>query len=114
MITTDAMVHIEASSTDPLTTTAGEPTFYSRFNGTPNNHIDNREPLGSVWDARYLNGGIFTGGSHLRVWRDPVVNPAAVACGGTPAGFPLSMREIVAFDEQENIAYSPAGGGWPP
>lgn len=109
-VTTDAMVHIEASSTNPLVITPGNPTFYSRFNGTPNNHIDNREPLSSVWDTRYLNGGAFTGGTRIKVWRDPVVNPTPVACGGMPTGMPFGMREIVALDEQETIAFSPTAG----
>ncbi|MES2935045.1 MAG: hypothetical protein V4805_16325 [Pseudomonadota bacterium] len=112
-VTTDAMVHIESSSFPGPAITAGNPTFYSRFNGVTNN-IDLREPLSSVWDMRYLNGGGFTGGTRAVVWRDPVVNPAPVACGGgLPTGFPFTMREIVAWDEQETIAYSPNSGGEP-
>lgn len=112
-VTTDAMVHIEASMADPLTATQGNPTFYSRFNALPGNNIDYREPLSSVWNTRYVNSGFLTGGTRLRVWRDPVVTPTPVACGGLPAAFPLGMRELAAFDEQEQVAVSPLTAGFP-
>ena len=47
-------------------------TFYGRYvqpGGSPNGQ-DNREPLGTTWAARYLNGGAFDGGTRLSVWRD--------------------------------------------
>ncbi len=47
-------------------------TFYGRYvlpSGSPNGR-DNREPLGITWGARYLNGGVFNGGTKLTVWRD--------------------------------------------
>lgn len=100
---TNAMAHLEASTTDPLVNAVGNPTFYSRFAG----NADHREPLTSVWDVRYMNGGVFNAGTRVNVWRDPVVNPAPVACGGLPVGFPFSMREIAAWDEEETVAYSP-------
>jgi hypothetical protein len=102
----EPLVHIEASSTNPISSTSGEPTFYGSLLG--NSAADNREPLGTVWNARYLNGGSFTGGTRFTVWQDPgqVVTPAA--CGTTPAPFPLSLGEVIAFDEQEQAAVSPA------
>ena len=55
-------------------------TFYGRYftpAGSPNGQ-DNREPLGTAWAARYLNGGAFDGGTKFSVWRDStVVDPKA-------------------------------------
>jgi len=97
--TASPLVSIEASSTDPLTTTAGNYTFYaSMVNASA---IDNREPLGTVWQARYLDGGIFDG-SELVVWRDPAFIHAPFTCGTTPADFPRMQTEITSFDEQEH------------
>jgi len=103
--TTDPLVHIEASFNNPITSTSGQPTFYGRL--VANTAVDNREPAGTVWNARYLTGGLFTGGTSIIAWQDPgqVVTP--VACGNTAAPFPLSLGQVVAFDEQEHVAVSP-------
>lgn len=74
------------------------PTFYQRFNGDTT-----REALGSVWGARYLNGGPSNASTVLRVWREPRTAPAPVACATvSPAFLPGRQVQIVAFDEQEN------------
>lgn len=112
--TTEALVHVEASPTDPISSTPGNITFYSRFVG--GNASDNREPLGTVWNARYANGGVYTGGTHLLVWQDPLQTVTPVACGNTAAPFPLRLGELLAFDEQEEVAVSPTadfGGSIP-
>ncbi len=36
-------------------------TFYGRYGGYPGSGADNREPLGTTWGTRYLNGGAFGG-----------------------------------------------------
>lgn len=76
----------------------GTPTFYRRFN------LDaTREGLGSVWGARYLNGGMFDGGTVLRVWREPRLAPVPVSCTTPVLTFlPARQVQLVAFDEQEN------------
>jgi len=96
----DSLVHIEASGTDPETSVAGEYTFYGKYVAWT--AADNREPLGSVWAARFLNGGAFTGGTSVISWRDSKVNQAPFSCGGSPAWYPLSSENLVAFDESEN------------
>ena len=96
----DPLVHIEASPTNPLSSGPGANTFYGRYVGF--NGSDNREPLMAISQARFINGGAFTGGTDLVVWRDPGVAVAPFACNATPSGFPLPHKEIVAFDEQEN------------
>jgi hypothetical protein len=111
----EPLVAIEASpgvsdngydSGNPLTTTSGNYTFYGRYDSFT--AADNREPLASVTQGRYLNGGTFTSGSDLVVWRDPGVAVVPFTCGGSPTGFPLTQAEVVAFDEQEH--FSPVVG----
>ena len=80
---------------------AGDATFYARFvNGSG---IDAREPLPRVWAARYLNGGDFTGGTDLLVWRDVPWSRQPFSCGTFPSGAPLAQNQIIVFDEQERV-----------
>jgi len=100
---------------------AGDYTFYGRYVGFDGS--DRREPLSSVFATRYANGGTFTGGTDLLVWRDTKLPPTGAngkhGCNKTPAWFPLSQSDVVAFDEQENPTdlcfvldnFSPAIGG---
>lgn len=95
----ESLVHIEADAElaecvppDFLPT-----TFYCRYTAVPG--ADDREALGSLYATRYLNGGVFDGGTDLVVWRDPNVDNSPFACGNT---FNLTQNQIVAFDEEEN------------
>ncbi|HVT59686.1 MAG TPA: hypothetical protein VHR45_14950 [Thermoanaerobaculia bacterium] len=99
------LVHIEASPTNPATTVSGRYTFYGRYD--PNfTAIDNREPLATTFATRFLNGGTFSGGTSLLVWRDSKVNQGPFTCpvtpGVRPCWYPLGQEGIVIFDEQEN------------
>jgi hypothetical protein len=100
----ETLVHIEADATNPETSVPGEYTFYGRYVAWT--AIDNREPLATNFAVRYLNGGVFTGGTDLLVWRDSKVNQGAFTCpavaGTRPAWFPLGEEGIVIFDEEEN------------
>ena len=58
-------VHIVA---DPDAFSPGDYTFYGRYVGYDSR--DDRAPLSSLYYARYLNGGAFSGGTDLVVWRD--------------------------------------------
>ena len=107
------LVHIEAApgtgtsafntyGPNPETTTAGQYTFYGRYVGWT--AADNREPLTTNFSVRYLNGGVFSGGTDLQVWRDSKVNQAPFTCpatNGRPAWFPLGQEAVIIFDEQE-------------
>ena len=109
------LVHIEASGTNPETSTPGQYTFYGRYdNPGPWTAIDNREPLSTNFAVRFLNGGDFSGGTDLRVWRDSKTNlPNGFTCAATgpTAGnlaaanaapwYPLGQEGIVIFDEEE-------------
>ena len=94
----DSLVRLEAA---PGAFASGELTFYGRFVGYSG--IDGREPLATAWATRFLNGGTFSGGTELIVWRDPEAPSQAFPCGTSPAQpwYPLSQQELVLFDEEE-------------
>jgi hypothetical protein len=93
-----ALVPIEASATDPATTTAGRYTFYGRFDSW--NATDNREPLATTFGALYAQG------TDLIVWRDPKVDQGPFPCpgaSGVPTSwYPLGHAGTVVFDEEEH------------
>jgi hypothetical protein len=113
----ETVVHVEASPGlglagtgtylvgDPRTTTPGRYTFYGRYNNWT--AADNREPLATTFAARFLNGGAFSGGTNLLVWRDSKVNQGPFTCGTLPAWFPLSLEGLVVFDEREQPSLPP-------
>jgi hypothetical protein len=79
----------------------GDYTFYGRYVGFDGR--DDRAPLSSLYYARYLNGGSFSGGTDIVVWRDNRklgVGPAPCAKG--PSWAPLGEYQLVVFDEEEN------------
>jgi hypothetical protein len=98
------LVHIEADGTNPATSTPGRYTFYGRYDSW--SAVDNREPLATTFAARFLNGGPFSGGTSLLVWRDSKVNQGPFTCPATfnaqPPWYPLGQEGIVIFDEQEH------------
>jgi hypothetical protein len=101
----NALVHIEASATNPETSIAGDYTFYGRYDTPAWSAADNREPLATNFAARFLNGGPFSGGTDFIVWRDSKVNQGPFTCSaqtGRPFWFPLGQEGIVIFDEQEH------------
>jgi len=107
------LVHIEAAPgvgtsgqtpSNPATATAGRYTFYGRYDSWT--AIDHREPLATNFAVRYLNGGPFSGGTSLLVWRDSKVNQGPFTCPATtgrPCWFPLSEEGIAIFNEQEQV-----------
>jgi hypothetical protein len=92
------LVRIEA---DPARF-AGKPTFYERYVGSTGR--DGREPLPTIWETRYLDGGPFTGGTDLIYWRDSRQRDQPFPCGHPPAWypFPWEFPRTVFFDEQEH------------
>ncbi|HEY4573229.1 MAG TPA: hypothetical protein VIJ26_04680 [Thermoanaerobaculia bacterium] len=89
----------------PGTFKQGDLTFYGRYVGQSG--ADNRQPLPTTWGSRYVNGGIFSGGTDVLVWRDSgrIVKP--FPCGTQPAGFPLAFAGEFTFDEQEHAQAIP-------
>jgi hypothetical protein len=80
----------------------GDLTFYGRYVGMSG--IDGREPLATAWGSRYVDGGAFSGGTDLLVWRDGGGAARPFPCGSPPAPFPLRIARGVDFDEQEHVA----------
>lgn len=83
-------------------------TFYGRYFAVLDGR-DNREPLGTIWGSRYLNGGVFDQ-TQLIVWRDSTsadlipdpVGSAGDWCVNGPSWFPLNETEVIAFNESED------------
>src|SRR3954471_7487687 len=99
-----ALVHVEASTTDPATTTPGRYTFYSRYVGW--NASDHREPLATNFGARCAVNGMFSGGTSFVVWRDSKTSQNAFACPaalGHPFWYPLGQEALEVFDEEEHV-----------
>ena len=88
----------------PFSFAAGDYTFYGRYNAVAGQ--DQREPLATTFASRYINGGNFTGGTDLIVWRDSKTRPVGAngthSCSTVPSWFPLNQSDVVAFDETEN------------
>ncbi|MEM1201947.1 MAG: hypothetical protein AAGN66_01815 [Acidobacteriota bacterium] len=94
----EALVHIQAFQG---TFAEGDYTFYGSLLG--GSAADARESLPNSFSARYLNGGAFTGGTDLLIWRDPkTAQRDAFDCGDSPSWFPLSQGLVLVFDEQES------------
>jgi hypothetical protein len=83
----------------------GDYTFYGRYAATAGNDL--REPLATTFVTRYADGGGFSGGTDLIVWRDSKAFPTGISgpfdCGQAPAWFPLNQARVLAFDEQEEV-----------
>jgi hypothetical protein len=94
----ETLVHIQADAN--ILNTPGEYTFYGRYVG--GSAADNREPLPTTFATRYANGGLFTGGTHLIVWRDSKAPPGGSCAAGPNFGI-LDETQVVAFDEFENV-----------
>jgi hypothetical protein len=106
--TSQPAVHILA---DADVFSPGDYTFYGRYTGFDSR--DNRAPLSSLYYARYVDGGLFSGGTGLVVWRDNLKpNPAPAACGTNPA-WDLGEMQLVAFDEEENPEEVPQSKAFP-
>jgi hypothetical protein len=80
---------------------AGHQTFYARYVNASG--ADGREPLPTVWESRFVNGGAFTGGTNLIYWRDSRIRNQPFVCGVPPEWYPffLEVPRVVVFDEQE-------------
>jgi len=99
--TSDGQTAVAIVADPDVLNTGGIYTFYGRYVGF--DARDNRVPLSSLYYARYVDGGTFSGGTDLVVWRDN--RRAAVAptsCDTAPNWSPLGEMQLVIFDEEEN------------
>jgi len=78
-------------------------TFYSRFIGAAGagNVIDRRQPLPSVFAARWIQGGATGFGTSYKIWREGDTNQEGT-CGTYEQTAVTSVAEVVRFDEAEN------------
>lgn len=93
----DALVAIEASTSDPLTDGAGDYTFYGRLVGGTGD--DHREGLPTTWLAPFTVGGALDT-TDLMVWRDAWPQ-APFPCASPPAD--LGQAVIVSYDHESGI-----------
>ena len=93
----EALVRLEA---DPDAFVPGDRTFYGRYVGFDSS--DGREPLPAAWAARSMSGAAFDARSEWVVWRETPGPPVPFLCGGSPSWYPLSLTQVVGFDEEEN------------
>jgi hypothetical protein len=108
----ETLVHVEAcpapvvgQGADDCPFVPGDYTFYGRY--VAGAGTDQREPLSTNFATRFINGGNFTGGTDLIVWRDSKIPLGAVipvhSCTtGRFSWVPLNQADVVAFDEAEN------------
>ncbi|MCB1058011.1 MAG: hypothetical protein KDD11_21125 [Acidobacteria bacterium] len=109
----DPLVHIEAANAGFWS--PGDYTFYGRYVGF--DASDNREPLATLWAARYFAGTVdtFDEESSIICWRDTGRDESGFfTCGTTPSPFPLGINQTVVFDEQENLVVSETSPFSPP
>lgn len=75
-------------------------TFYDRYTGlTPT--WDRRQPLPSLFAARYIQGGTANFATDYKIWREGVTNNS-LTCSTYAANSALLITSIVRFDEHEN------------
>jgi hypothetical protein len=86
-------------------------TFYGRLSAWDGR--DDRVPLPWLWDQRFLNGGGFSGGADLIVWRDTAVPVAYANCGASPAWYPLATSTHNALEESGDNAVNFGNGHFP-
>ncbi len=97
---------------DPDFFNPGDYTFYGRYVSFDSR--DDRIPLSSLYYTRYLEGGPFSGGTDVVVWRDTRRADADVRdCGTRPDWAPLGEEQLVVFDEAENPREIPQSHAFP-
>jgi hypothetical protein len=87
-------------------------TFYDRYTPRDARQLDRRQPLPSVFAARWINGGPTGFATNYIVWREGVVGPTMDACEyAKNATLPISSSMVVRFDEHENAVVMGCGNG---
>ena len=76
-------------------------TFYDRYTPAGARTADRRQPLPSVFAARYIQGGTGNFNTDFKLWREGVTSGTA-ACAAYASNSALAVSETVRFDEHEN------------
>jgi hypothetical protein len=74
-------------------------TFYSRYSQST---VDRRQPLPSIFAARYINQGTQGFDTDYLIWREGVTDGATTQDCDVEINGALPITEIVRFDEEEN------------
>jgi hypothetical protein len=101
------MVHIRAMPDDGRPVNF-ERTFYGHYQPVDHPKADRRQPLPSMFAARWINGGAGTLGTALKIWRESSTS-AGAACRDYRTEV-QTYRELATFDDEENGV----GAGFPP
>jgi hypothetical protein len=99
----NTMVHIravpEGGSAGSNVDTRLPYTFYDRYTPAKTRTIDRRQPLPSLFAARYIQGGTGAFATNLNIWREGF---GIGSCADASTSANLIVSEIVRFDEHEN------------
>jgi hypothetical protein len=74
-------------------------TFYDRYTPASTRTIDRRQPLPSLFAARYIQGGPGAFETNLTVWREAF---GIGSCADVSASATMTATEVLRFDEHEN------------
>lgn len=111
-----SLVHIRAITSDRSRTPDPEfpRTFYSHLQPAARRTADRRQPLPSVFGARWIAGGGAEFETFFKIWRG-VETGAAASCAQFPPNQAMPFVEVVRFDEEENPdTYKPGPFANPP
>ena len=75
-------------------------TFYTRFQPTASPKLDGRQPLPSLFAARWIQGSASDFETHYRIWREGTTGRSP-ACA-THRDNVSSLMEFIRFDDAEN------------
>jgi hypothetical protein len=108
------LVHIRAVPDGGLAGSTGTQilpyTFYDRYTPANARHIDRRQPLPSVFAARWIHGGPTGFMTNYVIWREGLTGATYDACAyAKNAAVPLKSAMIVRFDEHENAVVMGCG-----
>ncbi|HYI11203.1 MAG TPA: hypothetical protein VEK57_19260 [Thermoanaerobaculia bacterium] len=79
-----------------------ERTFYSRYHRGTNKRLDARQPLPSIFAARWISGGEGDFQTTYKIWREGIPGSNA-GCDTYEVNSDMEVAEIVRFDEDENF-----------
>ena len=106
------MVHIRATPEGGLSGASGGVsvptnlpfTFYDRYTPAAVRTGDRRQPLPSMWAARYIQGGTAQFATDFKIWREGVTagRPTCSNFGTVQANSAIAVTSMVRFDEHEN------------
>lgn len=77
-------------------------TFYGRFQSNAAPSFDARQPLPSLFAARYIDGGAGSFATTMKIWREGEVG-SGPSCAPYANNKDGGVTEVVRFDEEENL-----------